>query len=73
MSRIKTHKDLDVWKESRTLAELETQLLLSQELGFLKNEELNRSVERIRKMLSGLSKDFPVEVNLNLAKSLKRV
>ena len=113
MSGIKTHKDLDVWKESMTLAkevykltksfpqeetyglasqmkraavsipsniaegaarnsskefiqflymslgslaELETQLLLSRELGFLKNEELNGSVEQIRRMLLGLIK-----------------
>ena len=130
MSKIKTHKDLAVWKEAVTLAkevyrltanfpkeetyglvsqirraavsipsniaegaarnsnkefiqsfyvssgslaESETQLLLSRELGFLKNEEINGNIEQIRKMLSGLSKDFPVEVNLNLAKSLKRV
>lgn len=39
-----------------SLAELETQLLLSSELGFLKNEELNGSIERIRKMLLGLIK-----------------
>jgi four helix bundle protein len=113
MSKIKTHKDLDVWKESMTLAkevykltesfpkeeiyglasqmrraavsipsniaegaarnsdrefiqflymslgslaELETQLLLSGELGFLKNEEINGNVERVRKMLLGLIK-----------------
>lgn len=113
MSRIKTHKDLDVWKESMnlakevykltesfpkeeifglisqmrraaasipgnvaegaarnsdkefiqflhvslgSLAELETQLLLSKELGFLKNEQLDGRVEQIRKMLLGLIK-----------------
>jgi four helix bundle protein len=113
MSPIKTHKDLDVWKESMTLAEevykltegfpkeeifgltsqmrraatsipsniaegaarnsdkefiqflhvslgslaeLETQLLLSRKLGFLKNEQLDGRVERIRKMLLGLVK-----------------
>ena len=111
--RMKTHKDLDVWKEAMTLvkgiyrltadfpkeetyglvsqirraavsipsniaegaarnsnkefiqflyvslgslAELETQLLLSKELGFLKNEEINGSIVRIRKMLLGLIK-----------------
>ena len=113
MSGIKTHKDLDVWKEAMSLvkeiyslttnfpkeetyglasqmrraavsipsniaegaarnsgkefiqflyvslgslAELETQLLLSRELGFLKNEGINGSIERIRKMLLGLIK-----------------
>ena len=39
-----------------SLAELETQLLLSRELGFLKGEELNGSVEQIRRMLLGLIK-----------------
>jgi len=39
-----------------SLAELETQLLLSKELGFLKNEEINGSIMRIRKMLLGLIK-----------------
>jgi len=39
-----------------SLAELETQLLLSRELGFLKNEEIDGSIERIRKMLLGLIK-----------------
>ena len=113
MNKIKTHKDLDVWKESMTLAkevyrltkhfpkeetfglasqmrraavsipsniaegaarnsdkefiqflhvslgslaELETQLLLSRELGLPKDEELNGSVEQIRRMLPGLIK-----------------
>ena len=56
-----------------SLAELETRLLLSRELGFLKNEEINGSIERTRKMLSGLSKDFPVEVDQNLGKSVERV
>ena len=37
-----------------SLAELETQLLLSKELGFLKTEEMNGSIERIRRMLLGL-------------------
>jgi four helix bundle protein len=39
-----------------SLAELETQLLLSKELGFLKNEQLGGRVEQIRKMLLGLIK-----------------
>jgi four helix bundle protein len=39
-----------------SLAELETQLLLSRKLGFLKNEQLDGRVERIRKMLLGLVK-----------------
>lgn len=39
-----------------SLAELETQLLLSRELGFLRNEEINGGIERIRKMLLGLIK-----------------
>ena len=113
MGGVKTHKDLDVWKEAMalakeiyeltknfpkeetyglvsqirraavsipsniaegaarnsnkefiqslyvslgSLAELETQLLLSRDLGFLKNEEINGRIERIRKMLLGLIK-----------------
>ncbi|PIU57679.1 MAG: four helix bundle protein [Chloroflexi bacterium CG07_land_8_20_14_0_80_51_10] len=113
MNKLKTHKDLDVWKESMTLAkevyrltksfpkeetfglasqmrraavsipsniaegaarnsdkefiqflhvslgslaELETQLLLSRELGFLKDEDTNGSLEQIRRMLLGLIK-----------------
>jgi four helix bundle protein len=39
-----------------SLAELETQLLLSKELGFFKNAEINESFVRIRKMLLGLIK-----------------
>jgi len=39
-----------------SLAELETQLLLSKELGFLENEEIIGSIERIRKMVLGLIK-----------------
>ncbi|NQE51971.1 hypothetical protein C5S29_00160 [ANME-1 cluster archaeon GoMg3.2] len=39
-----------------SLAELETQLLLSKELGFLKNDEIHGSIVRIRKMLLGLIK-----------------
>jgi len=111
MNKIKTHKDLDVWKKSMTLAkevykltksfpkeeiyglasqmrraavsipsniaegagrnsdkefiqflyvslgslaELETQLLLSKELGLPKTNELDERVERTRRMLLGL-------------------
>ena len=39
-----------------SLAELETQLLLSRELGFLKSDEVDGDIERIRKMLFGLIK-----------------
>lgn len=39
-----------------SLAELETQLLLSRELRFLKNGEIDGSIVRIRKMLLGLIK-----------------
>lgn len=113
MSGIKTHKDLDVWKEAMalvkvmyeltadfpkqeayglvsqirrsavsipsniaegaarnsikefiqslyvslgSLAELETQLLLASELGFVESDEVSESIERIRKMLLGLIK-----------------
>lgn len=113
MNKIKTHKDLDVWKEAMelarlvylitskfpkeelygltqqirrsavsipsniaegaarnsrkefmqflhislgSLAELETQLLLSEKLGFLQIKEIEDDVERIRKMLIGLIK-----------------
>jgi len=113
MSEIKTHKDLDAWKEAMSLAkriyeltmdfpkeetyglvsqirraavsipsnlaegaarnsnkefiqylyvslgslaELETQLLLSKDLGYPQNEEIKESVERVRKLLLGLIK-----------------
>jgi four helix bundle protein len=39
-----------------SLAELETQLLLSEKLGFLQIKEIENDVERIRKMLIGLIK-----------------
>ena len=39
-----------------SLAELETQLLLSKELGFIYGGEINESIEQIRKMLLGLIK-----------------
>lgn len=39
-----------------SLAELETQMLLSEELGFLKKDEVNGDIEQIRKMLFGLIK-----------------
>ena len=37
-----------------SLAELETQLLLSRDLGFVKGSEIDDDIERIRKMLFGL-------------------
>jgi len=37
-----------------SLAELETQILLSRELGFLKDNGIDGSIERTRKMLLGL-------------------
>jgi four helix bundle protein len=39
-----------------SLAELETQLLLSQELGFAGNNQMDEDIEGIRKMLFGLIK-----------------
>lgn len=39
-----------------SLAELETQLLLSKDLGYAQNEEINERVERVRKLLLGLIK-----------------
>ena len=39
-----------------SLAELETQLLLSRELGFVKSDEVGGSIEPIRRMLLGLIK-----------------
>ena len=39
-----------------SLAELETQLLLSEKLGFLQIKEIEHKVERISKMLIGLIK-----------------
>jgi len=113
VSKIKTHKDLEVWKKSMnlakeiykstagfpreetyglvsqikqavlsipsniaegaarnsrkefiqflyvslgSLAELETQLLLSKELGFFEDSKIDREIEEIRKMLLGLIK-----------------
>jgi len=44
---IKTHKDLDVWKESMKLAK---------ELGFINENSLESSINSIRKMLIGLIK-----------------
>ena len=41
-----------------SLAELETQLLLSEELGFMNNEEMSGRIEEIRKMLLGLIKSL---------------
>jgi len=112
---IKTHKDLDVWKESMKLAkniysltstfpreeiygltsqmrrasvsipssiaegaargsnkdftrflyismgslsELETQLLLAMDIGFINNNELDESIQKIKKMLIGLIKSL---------------
>ena len=37
-----------------SLAELETQLLLSRDLGFVKGSEIDDDIERVRKMLFGL-------------------
>jgi four helix bundle protein len=39
-----------------SLAELETQLLLSRDLGYPQNEEIKESIERVRKLLLGLIK-----------------
>jgi len=39
-----------------SLAELETQLLLSRDLGYGQSEETNERVERVRKLLLGLIK-----------------
>ena len=39
-----------------SLAELETQLLLSKELGFASNPEIDENIESIRRMLLGLIK-----------------
>jgi four helix bundle protein len=115
MSKIRTHKDLDVWKESMklvknvylltasfpkeeiyglisqmrrasvsipssiaegaarstnkdfarflyislgSLAELETQLLLTVDLGFIDNNNLDDSIQSIRRMLIGLIKSL---------------
>jgi four helix bundle protein len=37
-----------------SLAELETQLLLSRDLGYPQSEEIQKSIERVRKLLLGL-------------------
>ena len=37
-----------------SLAELETQLLLSRDLGFIESSEVDDNIERVRKMLFGL-------------------
>jgi four helix bundle protein len=39
-----------------SLAELETQLLLSRDLGYPQNEQIKESIERVRKLLLGLIK-----------------
>jgi four helix bundle protein len=39
-----------------SLAELETQLLLSRDLGFAEGSEIDSDIERIRKMLFGLTR-----------------
>jgi four helix bundle protein len=39
-----------------SLTELETQLLLSEELGFARSSEMGKDIESIRKMLFGLIK-----------------
>jgi four helix bundle protein len=39
-----------------SLAELETQLLLSTDLGYPQNDEIKESIERVRKLLLGLVK-----------------
>ena len=39
-----------------SLAELETQLLLSKRFGFASNPEIDESIEKVRKMLLGLIK-----------------
>jgi len=41
-----------------SLAELETQLLLAVDLGFIDNNDLDESVQRIRRMLVGLIKSL---------------
>jgi len=102
MGKVRTHKDLNVWKEAMelakdiyslttdspkeeiyglvsqmrraavsikdfirflyialgSLAELETQLLLSGELGFMNNNEVSGRIDEIRRMLLGLTKSL---------------
>ena len=41
-----------------SLAELETQFLLSKRLGFVENSEMDGDIERIRKMLFGLIRNL---------------
>ena len=41
-----------------SLAELETQLLLSRELGFTQNIEMDENIDQIRRMLIGLIKSL---------------
>jgi four helix bundle protein len=41
-----------------SLAELETQFLLSKRLGFVENSKIDGDIERIRKMLFGLIKNL---------------
>ena len=41
-----------------SLAELETQLLLAVDLGFIDNNDLDESVQKIRRMLVGLIKSL---------------
>jgi len=41
-----------------SLAELETQMLLSRELGFAEDSEIDQGIDQIRKMLIGLIKSL---------------
>ncbi len=54
---IRTHKDLDVWRASI----LETQIVISKELGYLKEDKIIDKIDTIRRMLLGLIKNIRIK------------
>jgi hypothetical protein len=48
---MKTHRDLDVWKEG---IELETQLIISKNVGFLFDTDIFERLEALKSKLLGL-------------------
>ena len=57
---IRTHKDLDVWKKA-IAAELETQLIISRNLSYIKENEIGNLIEElnsISRMIQGLIKSI---------------
>jgi len=57
---VKTHKDLDVSLGS--LVELETQIIIAHEIGYLENYDYS-SINKIKRMLLGLIKHIKSKNN----------